>query len=83
MTLTYEGSRRSWNHGQYRNGTFAYDHETEDMEKVEAVFEELRQDGWKIDDGVQDWGCCMVLDKDEFNDLKADFIEAKRHHHLR
>lgn len=72
MTINYVGSRQFKN----RLAEFSYeDNEFERFMKIAAYMKEL---GWNIDTGVYNWAAIAVADRGEYEDVLADYKEAKR-----
>ena len=75
MRIEYSGNRSKWWKKGTRHAEIFYEEHEE--EKADRVIEKLRGMGWQIDNSVAGWAGCEVIDKDEFEEFKEDWKEAK------
>lgn len=80
MILSYRGTRSNAEVGGYCTGKrFAeFNYEDSDEERFFKIIDELKQIGWNVDTGVQNWACIEICDKDEFESLKEDWKQCKK-----
>ena len=72
MEIHYVGKREF----RLRLAEFSYEDIEED--RFFAITKAMEEIGWNIDVGVQNWAAIEVMDRDEYEEVKADWIELKR-----
>ena len=72
MTLKYVGER-AYDH---RLAEFTYEEHEE--ERFFKIAEELKEEGYNIDTGVEGWAAIRVEDRNEFEEVKRDFQRIRR-----
>lgn len=75
MKINYDGNRNKYSKGERMAEIFANDNE---QKKLDKVVEQLRHKGWEVDDGIPLWASIIVEDREEYNELIADYKEAKK-----
>lgn len=72
MTLNYVGNRAF----KTRLAEFEYSEKEEKRFMKIAGF--MKKEGWNIDTGVEGWAAIEVEDREQFNEVMADFKKAKK-----
>lgn len=72
MTLKYVGERAF----DHRLAEFNYEEHEE--ERFFKIAEELKEEGYNIDTGVEGWAAIRVEDRIEFEEVKRDFQRIRR-----
>ena len=77
MTIQYIGKRacNRWGGKEHRIAEFIY--EDKEEEKFMKIVEFLKELGYEIDTGVENWAAVEVNDRSEFEQLIRDYKKAK------
>ena len=72
MEIHYVGKR------EFRQRLAEFSYEDEEEDRFFAIAKAMEEKGWKIDVGVQNWAAIEVMDRDEYEEVKADWMKIKR-----
>lgn len=74
MTLIYSGNRNKYTNGERLGEMFCEDHEEQRKDEIALA---LQEKGWTVY-LEQNWAGFPVYDKQEFNELMAEYKELKK-----
>lgn len=72
MTLKYVGIRA------FRERLAEFGYSEEEEEHFMKIADYLREAGWNIDTGCENWAAIKITNKEEFNHVMEDFKKAKK-----
>lgn len=72
MEVHYVGKR------EFRRRLAEFSYEDKEEDRFFAIAKEMEERGWDIDVGVQNWAAIEVMDRGEYEEVKADWMELKR-----
>lgn len=72
MEIHYVGKKAF----RQRLAEFTYEDKEED--RFFAIAKAMETRGWDIDVGVQNWAAIKVDDRNEYEEIKSDWIELKK-----
>nr|DAZ84125.1 MAG TPA: hypothetical protein [Caudoviricetes sp.] len=72
MEIHYVGKKAF----RQRLAEFTYDDKEED--RFFAIANAMEVKGWNIDVGVQNWAAIEVVDRNEYEEVKSDWIDLKK-----
>ncbi len=72
MTLKYVGKRA------FDERLAEFNYTEKETERFDRIAEELENEGYKVDSGVEGWAAIKVEDRDEFEEIKKDFQRLRR-----
>lgn len=72
MEVHYVGKR------EFRQRLAEFSYEDKEEDRFFAIAKAMEERGWDIDVGVQNWAAIEVMDRGEYEEVKADWMELKR-----
>lgn len=72
MEIHYVGER------EFRQRLAEFSYEDKEEDRFFAIAKAMEERGWNIDVGVQNWAAIDVIDRNEYEEVKADWMELKR-----
>lgn len=53
-------------------------YEDKEEDRFFAIAKAMETKGWNVDVGVQNWAAIKVADRNEYEEIKSDWIELKK-----
>lgn len=72
MEVHYVGKR------EFRQRLAEFSYEDKEEDRFFAIAKAMEERGWNIDVGVQNWAAIEVVDRNEYEEVKSDWIELKK-----
>lgn len=83
MRIEYVGERSRYYKGQrhaecFGNPFITTEQQQKEQKKMDYIANRLKEMGWEVDDGIPFWFYVKVDDRNEYNDLIADYRKIKK-----
>lgn len=72
MDIHYVGKR------EFRQRLAEFNYNDEEEDRFFRIADAMRKEGWNIDVGVQHWAAIEVFDREEYQEVKSDWLRLKR-----
>lgn len=72
MEIHYVGKR------EFRQRLAEFSYEDKEEDRFFAIAKAMEERGWDIDVGVQNWAAIEIVDRDEYEKVKEDWMELKK-----